>query len=88
MSVAAFGAPWALRRVEAASLTTGAAIRIKLVVISGTFVYNTGGGERKLGPGSFLLEPAGLKHTSDASADSDLLFFEESDGPFDITPAK
>jgi hypothetical protein len=35
-----------------------------------------------------MRECLGFEHTTGASADSDLLFFEESDGPFDITPAK
>ena len=61
---------------------------IRIVVISGTFVYNSGGGEKKLGPGSFLFQPAGVKHTSGAGDGTDCLFFEESDGAFDIKMVK
>lgn len=57
---------------------------IKIVVISGTMVSNFGGGEKKLGPGSYVLEPAGAQHTNGAGEDADCLFFEESDGPFDL----
>jgi quercetin dioxygenase-like cupin family protein len=61
---------------------------LKIVVISGAFLYDNGSGEKRLGPGSYLYEPGGLKHTSAASADSDLMFFEEGSGPFDIKMAK
>lgn len=57
---------------------------IKVVVISGTFVYGTTGGEQRLGPGSYLFEPGGKKHTSGAEAGADCLFFEESPGKWDI----
>ena len=61
---------------------------IKVVVISGIFVYDSGSGEKRLGAGSYLFEPAGVKHTSGAGLDTDCLFFEESDGAFDLKPAK
>lgn len=61
---------------------------IKIVVISGTFLYDSGSGENKLGPGSYLLEPGGVKHTSGAGADADCVFFQESSGAFDRKPAK
>ena len=57
---------------------------IKIVVISGTFVLGTETGEKQLGPGSYALEPAGMKHTSGAAPGADCLFFEESDGKFDM----
>jgi quercetin dioxygenase-like cupin family protein len=44
---------------------------IEVVVISGTFVYDSGTGEKRLGPGSYLFEPAGLKHTAGAGEDAD-----------------
>jgi quercetin dioxygenase-like cupin family protein len=61
---------------------------IKIVVVSGTFVYDSGAGEKALGPGSYLLQPAGVKHVSGAGADADCLFFEESDGLFDLHPVE
>jgi len=57
---------------------------IKMVVISGTFIHGTESGEKKLGPGSYLLVPGGMKHTSGANTDADCLFFEESPGKFDM----
>jgi Domain of unknown function (DUF4437) len=57
---------------------------IKVVVISGTMIYDSGSGEQRLGPGSFLQERSSIKHTTAAAPDSDLEFFEEGSGPFDI----
>src|SRR6266436_6037418 len=34
---------------------------IHIVVISGTMTFNDGSGEKHLGPGSYLLQPAGQK---------------------------
>ena len=61
---------------------------IRIVVISGTLLYNSGSSEKRLGPGSYLLQPRGLRHMSGASDDADCIFFEESDGPFDIKMVK
>ena len=61
---------------------------IKAVVISGTLLYNNGSGEKRLGPGSFLQERASIKHTTAASAESDLEFFEEGAGPFAVQMVK
>jgi len=61
---------------------------IKAVVIKGTLLYNNGSGEKRLGPGSFLQERATVKHTTAASADSDLEFLEEGAGPFAVQLVK
>lgn len=61
---------------------------IKAVVISGTFVYDSGSGEQRLGPGSYLFEPKRKHHTSGAGDDEDCVFLEESDGPFDMIEVK
>ena len=61
---------------------------IKAVVISGTLIYDSGSGEQRLGPGSFLQERSTIKHTTAAASDSDLEFFEEGSGPFDIKMIK
>ena len=61
---------------------------IKAVVISGTMIYDSGSGEQRLGPGSFLQERSSVKHTTAAAPDSDLEFFEEGSGPFDIKMIK
>ena len=55
------------------------------MVINGTFLYQPEGGEeRKLEPGSYLLEPAGQKHTTACAAVTDCVFLEEMNGKFDI----
>lgn len=51
-------------------------------------VYDSGGGEKRLGPGSYLLQPKGVKHTSGAADEADCVFLEESAGPFDIKMVK
>lgn len=61
---------------------------IKAVVISGTLLYDNGSGEKRLGPGSFLQERASIKHTTAATADSDVEFFEEGAGPFAVNMVK
>jgi quercetin dioxygenase-like cupin family protein len=61
---------------------------IKAVVISGTLLYDNGSGEKRLGPGSFVQERSGIKHTTAASSDSDLVFFEEGSGPFGVKMVK
>ncbi len=60
---------------------------IKMVFISGTWNYGTESGVTKLGAGSYLVVPGGRKHTSGSGPDG-ALFYEESDGAFDMTPAK
>ena len=62
---------------------------IKAVVVSGNFLYGSGEEPaKKLGPGSYLFIPAGMKHTSGCDAGADCLFFEEQPGKFDIKPVK
>jgi mannose-6-phosphate isomerase-like protein (cupin superfamily) len=61
---------------------------IHIVVISGTMIFNDGSGEKHLGPGSYLLQPAGQKHISGCTKDADCTFVEVSPGKFDMTPAK
>ena len=61
---------------------------IKVVVISGTFVYDSGSGEQRLGPGSYLFEPKGKEHDSGAGDDADCVFFEQGDGAFDLIMKK
>jgi quercetin dioxygenase-like cupin family protein len=51
-------------------------------------VYDCGTGEKRLGPGSYLFEPAGLKHTAGAGEDADCVFFEEGSGAFNLRPAQ
>lgn len=62
---------------------------LKLVVLSGTFLYTPeGGDERRLGPGSYLFEPGGTPHISGTSDDGPCEVFQESSGKFDFVPAE
>ena len=58
----------------------------KLVVVSGTWIHGEPGKpDVKLGPGSYLFQPAGQKHTSACDAASECVIFLESPGKFGIT---
>jgi quercetin dioxygenase-like cupin family protein len=58
---------------------------LKLIVISGHYIYGKEGeAPVALGPGSYLLEPGGTRHTSGCDKDADVLFFESSNKGFDI----
>jgi quercetin dioxygenase-like cupin family protein len=57
----------------------------KLVVISGTWIHGEPGKpDVRLGPGSYLFQPAGQKHTSACDAASECVGFIESSGKFGI----
>ncbi len=57
----------------------------KLVIISGTWIHGEPGKpDVRLGPGSYLFQPAGQKHTSACDAASECLGFIESNGKFGI----
>jgi hypothetical protein len=59
------------------------------VVVSGTSVYAPEGQpEKKLGSGSYLLIPGGMKHTNGCAAGSACVIFIEQPGKFDVIPAK
>jgi quercetin dioxygenase-like cupin family protein len=60
---------------------------VKLVVISGTFLYTPEGGtEQRLGPGSYLFVPGGLRHSSGTGDDGPCEIFQTGTGAFDMKP--
>lgn len=62
---------------------------VKLVVLSGTFIYTPEGGtEQRLGPGSYLSVPGGLKHSSGTGDDGPCEVFQTSTGKFDMMPVE
>ena len=62
---------------------------LRIVVLSGTFVHQPEGGEEmKVGPGSYVVQRAHLKHVSGCAAGADCEFFMTSTGKFDLIPAK
>ena len=61
---------------------------IKVVVVSGTFTYGPeGGAVKRFGPGSYVMIPGGLKHTSGCDPGSPCLLFQEQPARFDLKPA-
>ena len=59
---------------------------IKAVVISGKFVYGPEGGPvATFGPGSYLMIPGGLKHTS-GTGSGECEIFQEQAGKWDLVP--
>lgn len=58
---------------------------IRIVVLSGAYIYTPEKGESvRVGPGEFLLVPAGARHVSEADPSDGGLFYEEAAGKFDI----
>jgi len=61
---------------------------LRLVVISGTVIHGPEGKpEVRLAAGSYLVDPAGYKHTTACDKASECVFFMEGDGKFDLVPA-
>ena len=60
---------------------------MKVVLISGTWLYTPEGGkESRLGPGSYLSYGAKDRHASGAAEGSECVFFLEQPGKFDMVP--
>jgi hypothetical protein len=57
----------------------------KIVIISGTWIHGEEGKpEARLGPGSYLFQPANQRHSTACDAASECVFFIESSGKFGI----
>src|SRR6266849_5437275 len=61
---------------------------VSIVVIKGAYPYKEDAGEKRVGPGEFLLVPGGHKHWSGGDKTEGALFYQEGSGKFDLTPAK
>ena len=60
---------------------------MRLAVVSGTIIHGPDGKpEVRLGPGSFLGQPGGYKHTTACDKASECVFYIESKGKFDLKP--
>ena len=58
---------------------------MRVVVVSGTFIHTPEGKpEVRLGPGSYLLQPANYRHSTACDKASECVFFLESPGKFDV----
>ena len=61
----------------------------KVVGVSGTFEFQVEGEAMKeLGPGSYVMTPAHVKHSSKCKEGADCIYFEEQPGKSDFIPAK
>jgi quercetin dioxygenase-like cupin family protein len=57
----------------------------KIVIISGTWIHGEPGKpDVRLGPGSYLFQPAGQKHTTACDAASECVVFIDSSGKFGL----
>jgi quercetin dioxygenase-like cupin family protein len=59
-----------------------------IVVVKGAYLYKDDAGEKRVAAGDFLRVPGGHKHWSGGDKTEGAVFYEESSGKFDTTPAK
>ena len=59
-----------------------------LVVIKGAYLYKDDAGEKRVGPGEFILIPGGHKHWSGGDKTEGALFYQEGSGKFDKISAE
>src|SRR5947207_1297593 len=61
---------------------------VRVVIVSGTFLYGDEGQEPKeLGPGSYLMVPGGHKHVSGCKAGAECVLFQSGTAKFGMKPA-
>ncbi len=61
---------------------------LRIVVIRGAYPYETDAGQTRVGPGSYLFVPGGIKHWSGGDPKEGALFYQEGLGKFDLNPVK
>ena len=57
---------------------------VRMLVISGAYIYTIDGKEHRAGPHSYVVIPAGVEHMSAGDPKEGALFLEEGDQKFDI----
>ena len=58
---------------------------VRIVVLKGAYIYKPQNGkERRVGPGSYISIPGGDVHESRGDSKDGALFYEESQGKFDL----
>jgi quercetin dioxygenase-like cupin family protein len=60
----------------------------RIVVIKGAYLYKDEDGEKRVGPGDFLMVPGGHKHWSGGDKTEGALFYSDSPDKFDLVPVK
>lgn len=59
-----------------------------IVVLKGAYLYKDENGAKRVSAGDFLRVPGGHKHWSGGDKTQGALFYEESNGKFDLIPQK
>jgi quercetin dioxygenase-like cupin family protein len=60
----------------------------RIVVLKGAYLYKDEDGEKRVGPGDYLMVPGGHKHWSGGDKTEGALFYQHSPGKFDLIPVK
>ena len=60
----------------------------RIVVIKGAYLYKDEDGEKRVGPGDFMMVPGGHKHWSGGDKTEGALFYQDGPGKFDLIPVK
>jgi len=60
----------------------------RIVVIKGAYLYKDEDGEKRVGPGDFLMVPGGHQHWSGGDKTEGALFYEDGSDKFDFVPVK
>jgi quercetin dioxygenase-like cupin family protein len=61
---------------------------VRIVVIKGAYLYKDEDGDKRVGPGDFLMVPGGHKHWSGGDKTEGALFYQDGPGKFDLIPVK
>jgi quercetin dioxygenase-like cupin family protein len=60
---------------------------LRIVVVKGAYVFKPEGGrEIRVDAGQYLFIPGGTRHATGSDAQAGALFYQESDGKFDLNP--
>lgn len=59
---------------------------VRIVVLEGAYVYRDDSGETRVEAGDFMIVAGGKRHWSGGDAEQGALFYEASDGAFDLVP--
>jgi quercetin dioxygenase-like cupin family protein len=59
---------------------------LRIVVLEGAYISRTDEGEQRVSAGEYFYVPAGMPHVSEGDAEEGCLFYEESQGGFDLVP--
>jgi quercetin dioxygenase-like cupin family protein len=62
---------------------------LRIVVVKGAYVFKPeAGDEIRVTPGQYLHVPGGARHRTGSDASGETIFYQESDGKFDLNPVE